>query len=987
MKIKAFVLFSCFCLFPASATQASTTVKHAAASSAPKAIEFRPVFKELVQKALDRKLPQKFTSDSFDISKYGTTEQIIHKVYLVVEQYPSVWSKIVRMVCRKQGIFGIQDRPLHELIPVGLSRILMAEGVDIRDILTRKSLSPTGMINEVFFKVLNKAVSCQEDTLLSSVAWLFLRYYRMFPEKKAILGEENEENSSIRVREDTKAENSDEEFEFRPQFKKLVQEALNKRLNNLVSMSAPARELNEMEQGILKKFPLYHSKSNPWPWVTILGEECRERNIFGPYLIKYEQLIPIALSRILNAEGADINDLMFGRRNASWDNSSKSVSHIFSKILNKHMNVDSYQIQSSVLWLVLRYHETFQDKHELMLEDCREELELLFGSKKSEPLPLGLMDKEKEGQEKGNVVSDNSSNSSFRVDMTSTEEPAVSSPKKIEFRPDFKKLVQAALNCRLHILVTKDSLRISTSKPTDQIIYDTYLTFKSCDNVWNKTIEKVCQEGGILGGKVMHVDELIDVGLTRILKAEGVDIKDIISGYNLSNDDKISQVYSKVLDKAVESNSTDKLISSAAWLFLEYFRLFPEKKALLCEERAEQSKGQLINNQQLRQSFNVHSAGTNIQHGPRRVTTEVGFNLFVPARKVYPTAAKPTTTTSSTLSEKSQQNSSMTVVPQQQQHAPLVTTKTSSIYPSLDTFIKCFQAVNINEYFESNAKLPGVTTAHEVLKVHCYKVKRVNQLGWKDSWGKIFKILKAKGYFDDIKTHEEAVKGIKPGLSALCWFLFGDKGPEVWSSNRTRNALGKVVKPLLYKYGEDFNNIDRMLPLIVFILISYNIGKTETDSIYQEFVKSPPNNFTLPKISNSVKKAKRKRDRTTADDYSSYAEEELIAGQHTHEYLSETYSHITKKPRTDIPGPPVLPFSFPPAPPLPFPFGNAAAFPHFPLPASLIVPTPQQESVEDPMRWATLNISAISEFQFSPNYSLARFQDNGITKTTNNNNT
>ena len=461
---------------------------------------------------------------------------------------------------------------------------------------------------------------------------------------------------------------------------------------------------------------------------------------------------------------------------------------------------------------------------------------------------------------------------------------------------------------------------------------------KNCENVWNKTIEKVCQEQGIFGDKVMFVDELVDVGLFRILMAEGVDIKDIISGCNLSNQDKISQVFSKVLGKAVEPTANDKLISSATWLFLEYFRKFQEKKAILWGQHAEASSqpssvldvnfqeatnkaifstnvtNSSMPSQQIISSINsnkVSSAGVNNKHEPRRFITEANIphsNIFLPARKFRPCPAlqsgtKPSTnhaTTNTTIttnttnttnttststnnfnttttntnittttstkttngnasSGNGQENSSMPVVPQQ--HDPEVIA-TNSKDDFLDEAIKTYKLVDITEYFKCIEKLPGVTIAHEVLKVHCYVAKHGN-CSWKDAWGKIFKNLKAEGYFDGIKTPKTAINGKRPGMAALCWFLFGDMGSEVWEMNQTRKALGVMVKPHLDAFGVDFDDIDRLLPLIVFLIITHNISKTKTDETYLEFIKSPPKNFKLLKISNSSKYGKRKRARTT----------------------------------------------------------------------------------------------------------------------------
>ena len=172
------------------------------------------------------------------------------------------------------------------------------------------------------------------------------------------------------------AVSTSEESEFRPEFKKLVQEAYDQRLDDIVSKTIPSRELTAVEESICKKFICYQRRHRNFPWGLVLQGECRERNIFGSEYVNLEQLIPIALSRILKAEGADINELLSrsGMPNAKWYTSNTNISLIFSQILGKTVKVDLYQMVPCIIWLTLNYHEKFSHKRGILLKECEEEL-------------------------------------------------------------------------------------------------------------------------------------------------------------------------------------------------------------------------------------------------------------------------------------------------------------------------------------------------------------------------------------------------------------------------------------------------------------------------------------------------------------------------------------------------------------------------------------------------------------------------------------
>ena len=623
MNIIAFLLFSCFCGFLARAAQTSTGAKRGAVYSLPKNITFHPDFKKLVQQAHDIRLHDKFSSDSFDFSKSDPTVQTIYKAYSVFKNCSDVWSRVIRSICRKY-IYKDKVMQLDELIYVGLFRILQDEGVEYKDVVGKDDISYGSKISQVFSKVLNCYVPSVGGNVLPSVTWLFLKYFEMYQEKKEVSVVDTNDSDSGKSRK----------FAFRPEFVALVREAVDKRFDDIVTVTELDRKLTPIEASIRKTYRFIKDEGKSLPWGKVLKSECQQRKIFGQTdLQTVNEIIPIALARILKAEGADINKLFSQKPSKNWDQNSPNVISVFSTILNESVRLTSVQKIPAVLWLILQYHETFSDKREVLLKSCEEEFELMKDSdekKQSAPAgkqisnemeqsfsagkqnsndteqstPVGKQKRkipdtvgnENDDHKRRKIVSNNNSSnsSSSRVDLTITEEPTtISIPQRIEFSPDFKKLVQTALNRNLPLLFSKDSLRISTSKPTDRIIHETYLMCKKYgQGVWARVFQVACRKQKIFGSKFMLEDELLNVGFSRILKAEGVDIKDLISSDNFSCEEVIFQVYYKVLDTNLTA-SNDNLISSVTWLFLEYSRLFPEKKALLWGEHVEEKEMQV----------------------------------------------------------------------------------------------------------------------------------------------------------------------------------------------------------------------------------------------------------------------------------------------------------------------------------------------------------------------------------------------------------
>lgn len=155
---------------------------------------------------------------------------------------------------------------------------------------------------------------------------------------------------------------SNENFEFRSEFIDVVKEAINKDFASIVSIDEPSFKLDDLEASIRKTFFSFSSKvrEGNMPWGNVIRFECRSRGIFGPAAIPINEIIPLAFSRILKAEGADVGKFMPSGRNV--DKRRLEVSRIFSKILKRGVGITDDRKLTSVLWLILRYHELFPDR-------------------------------------------------------------------------------------------------------------------------------------------------------------------------------------------------------------------------------------------------------------------------------------------------------------------------------------------------------------------------------------------------------------------------------------------------------------------------------------------------------------------------------------------------------------------------------------------------------------------------------------------------
>ena len=131
-----------------------------------------------------------------------------------------------------------------------------------------------------------------------------------------------------------------------------------------------------------------HKNSKLPPWGRVLIAFCQK--IFGPNSFTIEQLIPVALSRILKAEGSNVSS-MLPAPDAGWYKKSTNISQILSNILNISKKVEVKKKLPCLLWLILRYHEKFSDKRKALLNECEEEQIWKGDLKEKEPQPSATL--------------------------------------------------------------------------------------------------------------------------------------------------------------------------------------------------------------------------------------------------------------------------------------------------------------------------------------------------------------------------------------------------------------------------------------------------------------------------------------------------------------------------------------------------------------------------------------------------------------------
>ena len=364
-------LFSWFCFFLLAAASGShrDKIRYVSTSASNSYVafsgKFRPEFFALVLEAVHKRFDEIITlpEPSF---KHNPLEVSIRSTFLRCQSKMGdlPWDKVLCDECSRLEIFGSAPFEINEIIPIAFSRILRAEVVDINKLLTRTPAKDwthnSANVNHVFSKILDMTVRLKDEEIIPAVLWLVLCYHEKFPGKRGVLLERGEEElkvmnvlykkeellafktpsrelpdtldvkevpalepaeeSNVQVIGDTHKSDfenytrnnnnmlstTDKKFNFESDFKELVLEAINKNLDEIVTSN---RKLAPMEFSIRETFRFLKCKDKRLPWGRVLQNECRRRNIFGS-ILNINEIIPIALSRILKAEGADINKVL-----------------------------------------------------------------------------------------------------------------------------------------------------------------------------------------------------------------------------------------------------------------------------------------------------------------------------------------------------------------------------------------------------------------------------------------------------------------------------------------------------------------------------------------------------------------------------------------------------------------------------------------------------------------------------------------------------
>ena len=441
-----FVLFCfyCFLVSGASNTSRKTNRKKAnspskssdTASAAVDTLSSYEKFQALVQKAIDRELHTDFSSPNLKCERLTETEKKIYETYIA---YPGrfQWSYTLQMCCQQNALFGSVKLSVQELLPIGLSRILKAEGVNINKLLENDRVKADWSrlpdnVALVYSGILKKKVILEKANFLPSLMWLFFSYYDSFPNSRTIMSEVCPEEVLIRQRKVQKKARVPSNTLKRKTLKKVDgdEEDINEAKSsyelvdhpvsaasvpeNMVDQKALTRLSRKnkskvikginvdqkfkdlVQEAINKKLPerfltapeftkdekmeklIFNINENcsqaNYPWSDTFREVCLELQIFSTKPINVGRLILIGLSRILKAEGVDISDLFKAQpANVDWTREVKNVETVYSAIMGTKVNIEKDNMLPSLTWLFVRYHQEYSEKRDILLTVCSEE--------------------------------------------------------------------------------------------------------------------------------------------------------------------------------------------------------------------------------------------------------------------------------------------------------------------------------------------------------------------------------------------------------------------------------------------------------------------------------------------------------------------------------------------------------------------------------------------------------------------------------------
>ena len=410
---------------------------------------------------------------------------------------------------------------------------------------------------------------------------------------------------------------NDIKFKFSDDFKELVRDAFNSDLPKLFCTENRIEKVhkNSIVQYIHEKYVNFASKQ----WSRTLVCSCNGESIFReqPFTTA-EQAITIGLSRVLQAEGSDFNELFPGKKlSYAWACTAKNMSALYSKILNKPLKIKKENIVPSITYLFVGYHEKFGGD--------------VLNKENPKRMPVEAVNS---NSYKTNIISYNQSSSAI---STTTSNPSrivsvlppsvnqLSEIKNLEarkvskyFHPEFKELVQEAINRKLH-----NDFALAPNFPNEltemeKYIYRVFSSFKPSNSQWTFTLLNTCP---IVTNKFKVMD-IIPAALRSILNDQGVNMDDF-GGFNfewLKSNTNVNTVFSEILGESVRVE-LENILPSLTYLFLTYYEKFLKKSDDNAKEKSAEEEIQ-----------NKESTKTN-SISPKRKSPNVGIDVERPNKR------------------------------------------------------------------------------------------------------------------------------------------------------------------------------------------------------------------------------------------------------------------------------------------------------------------------------------------------------------------
>ena len=165
-----------------------------------KKFTFNPVFTNLVEEAFTKELHNVFAPDDGHVRELTSLEKKIHSAYKASSK-TNRWTCTFKRAVEEHQIFGEEKRPVSQLIPISLARILKAERININELVGKELplewTRNSDNVSKVFTMMLNRVVTVEKENMYPSLAWLVFKYVETFPGKCKILLETSEEENVL----------------------------------------------------------------------------------------------------------------------------------------------------------------------------------------------------------------------------------------------------------------------------------------------------------------------------------------------------------------------------------------------------------------------------------------------------------------------------------------------------------------------------------------------------------------------------------------------------------------------------------------------------------------------------------------------------------------------------------------------------------------------------------------------------------------------